>query len=435
MKPVASQDHRNLRTLVSRRLPSKIFNRLREIGALANAMDAPAYLVGGLVRDLLLGHTNLDVDIAVEGDGMTFARRLADRYGAGLKIFEKFATALVVFPDGFKLDVATTRCESYAHPTALPTVKPSSIKDDLYRRDFTINALAIRLNVNRFGELVDLYGGLRDLEHKVIRVLHARSFVDDPTRVFRPIRFEQRFGFRIEKHTLTLLKEAAASDLVHRLSGPRLRNEVMRLLSEQAPIRTIRRMAEFDLLRFLHTGLAWTARLAGLLSDLGKSLAWWTKQYPRRSLDRALVYFIGLMDELSASATGAVVKRLAMPGKETRKVQLVKKHLEPALRFLVRHRSPRPSETYRALADLPDEGLVLLVAKARSKDIVRLVSAHVTTQQQVRPSLNGVDLKAMGLKPGPIYKKILDRLLEARLNGEVKTKADERELAKKLAKV
>ena len=435
MKPVASQDHHNLRTLARRRLPSQIFNRLREIGALADAIDASAYLVGGLVRDLLLGHTSLDVDIAVEGDAMTFARRLADRYGAGLKVFEKFATALVVFPDGFKLDVATARCESYAHPTALPTVKPSSIKDDLYRRDFTINALAIRLNVSRFGELVDFYGGLRDLEAKTIRVLHARSFVDDPTRVFRAIRFEQRFGFRIEKHTLTLLKEAAASDLVHRLSGPRLRNEVMRLLSEQAPIRTIRRMAEFDLLRFLHTGLAWTARLAGLLSDLGKSLAWWTKQYPRRSLDRALVYFIGLMDELSASATGAVVKRLALPGEQANKIRLAKKHLAPALRFLVRHRSPRPSETYQALADLPDEGLVLLVAKARSKDIVRLVSAYVTTQQQVRPSLNGADLKAMGLKPGPIYKKILDRLLEARLNGEVKTKTDERELAKKLAKV
>jgi len=194
-------------------------------------------------------------------------------------------------------------------------------------------------------------------------------------------------------------------------------------------------MAEFDLLRFLHTGLAWTARLAGLLSDLGKTLAWWTKQFPRRSLDRALVYFIGLMDELSASAVDTVLKRLAMPGKETRKVRLVKKHLAPALRFLVRHRSPNPAEIYRALADLPDEGLVLLVAKARSKDIVRLVSAYVTTQRQVRPSLNGADLKAMGLKPGPIYKKILDRLHEARLNGEVKTKADERELAKKLAKV
>src|SRR3989475_5291242 len=236
-----------------------IFNRLQEIGRLADDIGMPAYLVGGLVRDLLLGHKNLDVDLTVEGDGMTFARRLADQHGAGLKIFDRFATALVVFPDGFKLDVATARRESYAHPTALPTVRPSSIKDDLYRRDFTINALAIRLNVSRFGELVDFYGGLRDLEHKVIRVLHSRSFVDDPTRVFRAIRFEQRFGFRIEKHTLTLLKEAAASDLVHRLSGPRLRNEVMRLLSEQAPIRTIRRMAEFDLLRFLHTGLAWSA--------------------------------------------------------------------------------------------------------------------------------------------------------------------------------
>ncbi len=417
-----------------RRLPAKIFNRLQEIGRLADDIGMPAYLVGGLVRDLLLGHKNLDVDIAVEGDGMTFARRLADQYGAGLKIFDRFATALVVFPDGFKLDVATARRESYAHPTALPTVRPSSIKDDLYRRDFAINALAIRSNASHFGELVDFYGGQRDLEAKTIRVLHARSFVDDPTRVFRAVRFEQRFGFRIEKHTLTLLKEAAASDLVRRLSGPRLRNEIMRLLSEQAPARAIRRMAEFDLLRFLHAGLALTAHLTGLLSDLGKSLAWWTKRFPRRPLDRALVYFIGLMDELSSSATDAVVNRLTVPGEQANKISLVKKHLAPALRFLVRHRSPRPSEVYLALADLPDEGLVLLVAKARTKDIVHLVSTYVTTQQHVTPSLNGADLKALGLKPGPIYKQILDRLLKARLNGEVKTKADERELVKKLAK-
>jgi len=435
MQPVASPDRHNLCALMRRRLPAKIFNRLREIGRLADATGASAYLVGGLVRDLLLGHTNLDVDIAVEGDGMAFARRLADQHGAGLKIFEKFATAYVVFPDGFKLDVATARRESYAHPTALPAVKPSSIKDDLCRRDFTINALAIRLNASHFGELVDFYGGQRDLEHKVLRVLHACSFVDDPTRVFRAIRFEQRFGFHIEKHTLTLLKEAAASDLVRRLSGPRLRNEVMRLLSEQAPTRAIRRMAEFDLLRFLHTGLALTAHLAGLLSDLGKSLAWWTKRFPRRPLDRALVYFIGLFDELSASATDAVAKRLALPGEQANKIRLAKKHLAPTLRFLVRQRSPKPSDTYRALADLPDEGLVLLVAKARSKGIARLVLAYLTIHQHVKPSLNGTDLKTLGLKPGPVYKTILDRLLDARLNGEVKTKADERKLVKKLAKV
>ena len=282
MKPAVSHDRHNLRALMRRRLPAKIFTRLKEIGRLADATDVSAYLVGGLVRDFLLGRKNLDVDIAVEGDGMTFARRLADQHGAGLKIFDRFATALVVFPDGFKLDVATTRRESYAHPSALPTVKPSSIEDDLYRRDFTINALAICLNASRFGELVDFYGGLRDLEHKVLRVLHASSFVDDPTRVFRAIRFEQRFGFRIETDTFTLLKEAAATDLVHRLSGPRLRNEVLRVLSEEVPIRAIRRMAELHLLRVLHADLALTAKLSRLLSDLGKALSWWATQFPRR---------------------------------------------------------------------------------------------------------------------------------------------------------
>src|SRR2546428_688861 len=341
MKPVIPQGHRNLRALMRRRLPAKIFKRLQEIGRLADATSMSAYLVGGLVRDLLLGRQNLDVDIAVEGDGMAFARRLADRYGAGLKVFDRFATALVVFP----------------------------------------------------------------------------------------------FGFHIEKHTLTLLKEASASDLVRRLSGPRLRNEVMRLLSEQAPARAIRRMAEFDLLRFLHADLALTSHLAGLLVDLGKSLAWWTKRFPRRPLDRALAYFMGLLDGLSASAPDSVAKRLPLPGEQANNISLAKRHLAPALRSLARHRSPKPSETYRALANLPNEGLVLLIAKARSKGIAHLVSAYVTTQQHVKPSLNGTDLKALGLKPCPIYKKILDRLLEARLNCEVKTKADERKLVKKLAEV
>jgi len=338
MKPVASQDRHSLGALMRRRLPAKIFNRLQEIGRLADATSMSAYLVGGMVRDLLLGRKNLDMDITVEGDGMTFARHLADWYGAGLMIFDRFATALVVFPDGFKLDVATARRESYARPTALPTVKPSSIKDDLYRRDFTINTLAIRLNASRFGELVDSYGGQRDLERKVIRALHDRSFEDDPTRVFRAIRFEQRFGFHIEEHTLTLLKAAAASDLVRRLSGPRLRNEVMRLVSEQSPTRTIRRMAEFDLLRFLHADLALTPQLAGLLVDLGKSLAWWTKRFPRRPVDRALVYFMGILDGLSASGTDAVAKRLALPREQANKLRLAKKHLAPALRSLARRR-------------------------------------------------------------------------------------------------
>ena len=264
----------NLRALMRDHLPPKIFNRLEEAGRLAEQSGVAAFAVGGLVRDLLLRHTNLDVDIAVEGDGMAFARRLADHYKGGLKIFERFATAYVVYPDGFKLDVASARRENYAHPTALPTVAPSSIKEDLYRRDFTINALAIHLNSSHFGELIDFYGGWRDLKNKTIRVLHDRSFVDDPTRVFRAIRFAQRSGFRIENNTLSLLTETAAGDLIHQLSGPRLRNEVMLLLSEKDPRRAIRRIAEFGLLRFLHSGLKLTPQVEALLGKIPNAIAW-----------------------------------------------------------------------------------------------------------------------------------------------------------------
>jgi tRNA nucleotidyltransferase (CCA-adding enzyme) len=422
----------NLSALMRDHLPPKIFNRLEEAGRLAEQSGVAAFVVGGLVRDLLLGHKNLDVDIAVEGDGMAFARLLADHYKGGLKIFERFATAYVIYQDGFKLDVASARRENYAHPTALPTVVSSSIKEDLYRRDFTINALAIHLNNHHFGELIDFYGGRRDLKKKIIRVLHDRSFIDDPTRVFRAIRFAQRFGFRIENNTLRLLKQTAANDLIHQLSGPRLRNEVMLLLSEKDPRRAIRRLAEFDLLRFLHSSLKLTPPLEALLARIPSAIAWWNKRFPDRSLDHWLVYFIGLVEGLSDAAIHAMVKRLTIPNRQASKVRMVRSGLSSALRGLSKSRS-KPSAAYRLLTVLPDEGFILLVAKARSPNVKRSLTTYLTRYQHVKPSLTGSDFKAMGLKPGPLYKKILDRLLDARLNGEVKTEADERGLATKFA--
>jgi tRNA nucleotidyltransferase (CCA-adding enzyme) len=432
---VSTTQGRNLRDLMRDRLPAKIFNRLEDAGRLAQQSGVAVYAVGGLVRDLLIGQDNLDVDIAVEGDGMAFAKRLADRHGAGLKIFEQFATAYVVFPDGFKLDVATARRENYAHPTALPTVAPASIKDDLYRRDFTINALAIDLNGQTFGDLIDYYGGMSDLGKKTIRSLHDRSFVDDPTRVFRAIRYEQRFGFRIEKDTLRRLTETAATDLIHQLSGPRLRNEVMWLLAENDPRRTIRRMATLNLLRFLHPRLALTPPSETLLTDAAKVLSWWNRRFPDRPVDRALVFFASLVDGLSASAADAVLKRLAFPNRQADKVRRVKTHLAPALRVLAKRRSLKPSQAYRLLASLPDEGLILLAAQHGSKDAQPLLSAYLTTYRHVKPSLTGHALKKMGLKPGPLYGKILDRLLDARLDGEVKSEAGERALVKKIAQL
>ncbi len=345
----------NLHALMQKRLPPNIFKRLSDAGKLARQSGLPAYIVGGLPRDLLLGRKNLDVDIAVEGDGMAFARRFAALHDAGVKTFDRFGTAYVVFPDGFKIDVATLRGESYAHPGALPSVHAGSLHTDLYRRDFTINTLAIRLDGARCGELVDMYGGLHDLKRKAIRVLHQGSFVDDPTRLFRAIRFEQRFGFRLETRTLGFLKKTAAGDLVEKLSGPRLRNELLLLLAERNPPRIVRRLAEFRLLRFIHPAVSSTPALASLLSDIPDALTWWTKRFPDRSPDRSLIYFMSLVTPLPAAAVEKVLKRLAFPNSEAGKIRAVARYLRQAQR--ASRRPLKPAAICRMLSPLPDEAL------------------------------------------------------------------------------
>src|SRR6185295_2270301 len=170
-----------------RRLPPERLTLLRQLGDLADRGGVSLYLVGGVVRDLLLKRENWDLDLTVEGDGIAFARAVSERYRAGLAVFERFATSRLVFPEGLMIDIATTRRESYAQPAALPDVEPASLNEDLYRRDFTINAMAIQLNAAQFGRLYDPYGGWQDLKAKTLRVLHTGSFRDDPTRIFRAI--------------------------------------------------------------------------------------------------------------------------------------------------------------------------------------------------------------------------------------------------------
>ena len=192
---------------------------------MAEGLGYGAYLVGGSVRDLLRGEENLDLDIVIEGDGIAFARVLGEKLGAKVRTHQKFATAQI-FVDSLKLDVATARTEYYESPAALPKVETSSIKKDLYRRDFTINTLAVKLNSRDFGVLIDFFGGQRDLREKAIRVLHNLSFVEDPTRAFRAVRFAERFGFKISRHTENLIKSTLEMNLFDMLSGPRLFEEL-----------------------------------------------------------------------------------------------------------------------------------------------------------------------------------------------------------------
>ncbi|MDE0144942.1 MAG: hypothetical protein OXL95_03635 [Nitrospira sp.] len=246
-------------------MPAPLFSLLQKTGELAEQRRVRVYAVGGFVRDLLLGVPNLDLDLVVEGDGIRFAKALAQRYRARVTTHARFGTATVTLADGQTLDVATARIESYEAPGALPTVQRSSIKEDLRRRDFTINTLAIRLNPDHFGELVDLHGGLRDLQNKTIRVLHSLSFIDDPTRLFRAIRFEQRLNFQLDQDTVVLMKEAVSMKICHRLLANRLSTELHRVLSERRPTKTLARLADFNLLQFIHPRLKWTSGLDRLL--------------------------------------------------------------------------------------------------------------------------------------------------------------------------
>lgn len=430
---VGTMRRRNVGGMLRAKLPARLVSLLKEAGELADRLDVSAYVVGGFVRDLLLGIENLDVDLVIEGDGIAFARALARANGGRVKVHERFGTAVVVLPDGFKVDVATARTEYYEYPTALPTVEQSSIKKDLYRRDFTINTLAIRLNSRAFGQLIDFYGGQRDLKEKTIRVLHGLSFVEDPTRVFRAIRFELRFGFHVGKETLALIKGAVKMDLFHRLSGHRLLDELKLLFSEREPRRAVSRMAELDLLRFIHPKLVRSPRLEDLLAGVEEALDWYRLLYLDRPMQSWLVCMMALLEVLPARAVRDLLKRFPFTEQETEKLNTARFALRGLLRRLAKRPPPRPAETTRLLRGLADETLIFIMAKDKSESVKRQVSAYLTTYRHVKPSLTGRDLQGMGLKPGPLYRKILDALLDARLNGDVKTEAEERELAKRLA--
>jgi len=241
----------NLSKLISERLPNRVVNLLRLLGLYGFDFNISVYVVGGFVRDLLLGIPNYDLDIVVEGNGIEFAKHVGRQLNATVVPYDKFFTASVVFKDGFKIDVATARTEYYEQPGKLPQVDISTIRKDLYRRDFTINAMAIKLNPSEYGTLYDFFNCQKDLKDGIIRVLYNLSFIEDPTRMIRAIRFEQRYDFKMEPSTLELLKKNLEENYLERVSGARIRQEIEKILVEENSLKAIRRMAELGMIRHI----------------------------------------------------------------------------------------------------------------------------------------------------------------------------------------
>ncbi len=401
-------------------LPSEKQTLLSNIAAQAAAMDMPCYVVGGFVRDLLLGKPINDLDVIVEGDAIKFGKSLVKKFGGKLTTHDKFHTAIWHLPDTWHLipdtlDLITARKETYLMPGALPTVTPATIQDDLRRRDFTINSMAIRLDGDHFGELLDPLNGQADLQEGLIRVLHPRSFIDDPTRIFRAIRYEARYSFNLEPSTLNLINPEAL-DVIPRLSGERIRHELDLIFEEENSSQMILRVGEFGLFKMIHPSLPLFNPDYSFFLEIDSTL-----DIP--SSKPEIGYMLWLMDS-SEDEILSIGQRLDFTSDLTYSIWAVSQ-LKKSLPFLV---GSTPSVWTYALEKLPLLSIYVVYLVSREDALLDFLSIW----RHVKPRTTGNDLKSHGLQPGPRFGEILSQLRAAWLDGQVTNEIQEKELLAKL---
>jgi len=405
----------NLASKVEQYLPGQILELITSISKEADHLRGRAYLVGGMVRDLLLGYPNFDLDLVIEGDAIRLARRIAETSQMKLVIHPRFGTAKLSCGD-FSLDMATARGETYAKPGALPTVTPGILNDDLFRRDFSINAMAISLAPGSYGELLDLYGGKSDLEQGLVRVLHSKSFRDDATRILRAVRYEQRLRFRLEPETAWLLKRDIP--MLRTISADRLRHELELILREKYPEHAVNRLGELGVL--------------GEISPYLSGDGWIAEKFDRaRKLDRPAqlpsLYLCLVAYCLSQEQCERLIQRLGLPTRLAGALRHTLR-LESELPLLDRS-SMKHSEIYGLLHEYEPLAVQANAIATESSVVCFNLELFLTKLRYVRTILNGEKLKGLGIPAGPELGRILQRLHRAKLDGEVKTKVDEEKLA------
>lgn len=426
---------RNIASQVNNRLPQNMLDLLKVAGELGDELGWEIYAVGGFVRDILLGRSNLDLDLVVEGDGIKFARKFVSRLGGRVKVHTKFKTAVAILQDGQRVDVATARLEYYEYPAALPTVELSSVKMDLYRRDFTINSLALKINPTNFGQLVDFFGAERDIRNRTIRVLHSLSFVEDPTRILRAIRFERRFDFQIGGQTMRLIKNALNLELFSKLSGSRVMHELQSILEEEDPLACLNRMQELGIMEAIHPLLKLNRDRVQVMTELVKVHNWYKLLYLEPEIVPWKLYFLGMSMGIKRDQITKVTDRLYFTKKEEREFIQLRNMIGDALMKLMSWREGKSklSRLYSILHPIPVEGVLFLMARSRKEHIRRNISQYLTRLRHVDIDVDGNDLQEMGIEPGPIYAMILERLLIAKIDGKAETRAPQLKMAKRLS--
>jgi len=409
----------NLARQIERYLPQQILELVKDVNKQATKQGQRIYLVGGVVRDLLLGYPNFDLDLVVEGDAVKLAQQVAETSQAKLLTHHRFGTAKLRY-ENFTLDLTTARKETYTRPGVLPAVTQGTLKDDLMRRDFSINAMAISLASNDYGELVDPYNGKSDLQQRLIRILHPGSFSDDATRILRGVRYEQRFGFEFETQTAQLLRRDVP--MLDTISGDRIRHELELILKEKQPELVIKRLAELEVLPRISPSLkgdGWIAKKFDKARRLKKP-----SQLPS-------LYFCLLIYSFSERDIEQFLARLNIPAKLSRSM-LDTLNLKTNLPFLDKP-SLKSSEVYYLLREYEPLAIQANAIASEPSIVQHHLQRYLTKLRYVRTALDGEELKRLGITAGPNMGKALQILHKARLNGEVHTKADEKKLALSLA--
>ena len=411
--------------LIEKIFPKRVRNVLSKIGEIGDELNFPVFMVGGIVRDLFLGIKNYDLDIVVEGDGIKFARELSRDSGGRIKSHEKFGTAIVILADGFKIDVATARREFYEYPAAFPKVELSSIKKDLYRRDFTINAMAIQLNQKYFGKLIDFFGGQKDLRIGIIRVLYNLSFVEDPARIIRAIRFEQRYNFKMDRTTEDFLKKAIDDKLLSRLRKKRITEELILILKEENPLKSLKRMEELGALKYILPDVELNEETFKRLNKIKDNYNFWKRNIPDEKMELWMIYFCCLIRNLEKSQIQRIYKKIIFKQKSLDKINYCYSNLDQIIKMISQKNKILPSVIYLKLKGLPNEVLFLAMAESDTNIAKERISNYFKKYKKENLYISGKELKELQVKPGPIYSHILNKLFCAQLDGEVKNKKDE----------
>lgn len=407
----------NIKKILNKNFPSEIYFILDNVRKISSKRKEKAYLVGGIVRDLLLGIKNLDIDIVIEGNGTEFAKELSSLLNADKVItHDKFHTAVIFLKNGLKVDIATSRIEYYEYPTSMPTVENGSIKQDLFRRDFTINAMALEIDYSSFGKLIDIFNGYKDLIEKKIRILHNFSFTEDPTRIIRCIRFAVRYSFTIEEDTEKFILDAVYNGFLSKMSLKRVKTELEILLQEAGAEKAVLLLFEYGIFKSINSKLELTDKIKTNISKIKN----YENLLEKISIEKWLIYFLTVLDDLDSDEMVSVFNELSFKQSFIEKYSNGKNKRNEILNSL--KKSEKPSELFSSFSEISKEVIVMLLITEDSIELEKKVHYYFDTISKIKPILQGKDILSIGIPAGKHCSAILKDIFFYQLDNNINSK-------------